>query len=164
MKKFFKFIKIEIFVFAIMALITILEITNFNIFRTVFEFIKTPSSWFVGFGLAYACSDLLQKGILSFFAKRAVKKEEEERGSGDYFIGFLIAIIITALLTPIIKTGASYFFESLFIYFHIILMQCIIILYVLFKLKEEYDMSAKYFLINEAIVLLNTLVILQFVA
>jgi hypothetical protein len=161
MRKFLKFIKIEILVFLFMGLITMLEITNFNIFETFFGFIKTPSSWFVGIGLAYALSNLLQTGIFSFFSRRA--KGEEER-KGDYFVGFLITLIVTALISPFIKEGAVYFFGNFFIYFHIILMQCIIILYVLFKLKEGYEMSAKYFLINEAIVLLNTLVVLQFIA
>jgi heme/copper-type cytochrome/quinol oxidase subunit 4 len=149
---------LEISTFVIMGLITLLEITNFKIFETLFTFLKNPSSWFVGFSLAYAASNLLQKSIFSFFSK---KTKEEEREKGDYFIGFLIAIIITSLITPLVKEGASYFFGIFFIYFHVILLQCVILLYFLFKIKEDYEISGKYFLTSELIVLFYTLVILS---
>jgi heme/copper-type cytochrome/quinol oxidase subunit 4 len=158
MKKFIKFMILEISTFVIMGLITLVEITNFNLFETFFMFIKTPCSWFVGFSLAYAASNLLQKSIFSFFKK---KTKEEERQKGDYFIGFLITIIITSLITPFIKEGASSFFGVFFLYFHVILLQCIILLYFLFKIKEDYEISGKYFLTSELIVFFYTLVIIS---
>lgn len=158
MKKLVKFMILEISTFIIMGLITIIEITNFKIFEAFFMFIKTPSSWFVGLSIAYALSNLFQKSIFSFFKK---KIKEEERQKGDYFIGFLITIIITSLITPFIKEAAVYFFEGFFMYFHVILLQCVIILYFLFKIKEEYEISGKYFLTTELIVFFYTLVILS---
>lgn len=150
------FLEISLFVF--MGLITLLEVTNFKIFESFFTFIKTPSSWFVGLSLAYALSNLLQKSIFAFFKR---KTKEEERQRGDYFIGFLITIIITALITPLIKEAAVYFFGVFFIYFHIILLQCVIILYFLFKIKEGYEISGKYFLTTELIVFFYTFIILS---
>jgi hypothetical protein len=160
MKKLIKFLFLEIFIFVLMGLITFIEMTHFNLFESFFEFIKTPSSWFVGFGLAYAFSNLFQKSIFRIFSKRAKSEEERE---GDFFIGFLITIILTSLITDFIKDGAEYFLTNFFIYFHVIIMQCIIFLYILFKLKGNYEISGKYFLANEIIVLLYTLIILQFV-
>lgn len=158
MKKFAKFMILEISIFAAMGLITLVEITNFKIFEIFFSFIKNPSSWFVGFSIAYATSSLLQKSIFSFFRK---KTKEEDKPKDDYFIGFLITIILTSLITPLIKVGASRFFEVFFVYFHIILLQCIILLYFLFKIKGDYKISGKYFLTNELIVLFYTLIILS---
>lgn len=158
MKKLVRFMFLEISIFVVMGLITLLEVTDFKIFETFFTFIKTPSSWFVGFSLGYALSNLLQETIFSFFRK---KTKDEERQKGDYFPGFLIAIILTSLITPFIKEGASYFFGIFFIYFHVILLQCIIVLYFLFKIKEGYQISGKYFLTTELIVFFYTLVILS---
>jgi hypothetical protein len=158
MKKFVKFMILEISTFVVMGLITLLEITDFKIFETFFTFIKNPSSWFVGFSLSYAASNLLQKSIFSFFRK---KTKEEERPKGDYFVGFLVTIIITSFITPFVKEGASYFFGIFFVYFHIVLLQCVILLYFLFKIKEGYEISGKYFLTSELIVFFYTLVILS---
>jgi heme/copper-type cytochrome/quinol oxidase subunit 4 len=158
MKKFMKFIILEISIFTIIGLITLVEITNFKIFETFFTLIKNPSSWFVGFSIAYAASNLLQKSIFSFFRK---KTKGEEKPKEDYFIGFLMTIILTSLITPLIKVGASNFFGVFFVYFHIILLQCVILLYFLFKIKGDYEISGKYFLTNELIVLFYTLIILS---
>jgi hypothetical protein len=160
MKKFIKFLSLEICIFAAMILITLLEITHFNVFKIFFEFIKTPSSWFVGLGLAYAFSNLFQNSLFKFFSKRA-KNDEEKRG--DFFLGFLMTLIITALITPFIKYWIVYFFSSIFVYFHIILMQSIILLYILFKLKEGFDISGRYLLVNELIVLINILLVMKFI-
>ncbi len=161
LKGAFRFIFLEISIFFVVTLITFLELASPNTFNTFFSFIQTPSSWFVGFGLAYAFSNLFQKTIFRLALKKA--KDEEER-KGDFFSGFLITIIITSLLTDFIKDGAAYLLTNFFIYFHVIIMQCVILLYVLFKLKENFEISAKYFLINELIVLINTILILKIIA
>jgi len=161
MKKFVKFLTLEIILFSIITLITFLEIFYFKIFEFFFILIKNPSSWFVGFGLAYAFSNLFQKKLFKLFSKRA---KDEEKKKGDFFIGFLITIVLTSLITGFIKKGAEYLLTNFFIYFHVIIMQCLIVLYILFKLKENFEISGKYLLANEIIVLVNTLLILQFVA
>ncbi|MCX6749580.1 MAG: hypothetical protein NTW17_02445 [Candidatus Pacearchaeota archaeon] len=144
-----------------MGLIILVEITNFKVFESVFTFIKTPSSWFVGLSLAYAFSNLFQKSLFSIFSKKTL---DENKSKGDFFIGFIITFIITAMITPYIKEAAIYFFTNFFIYFNVILMQCVIILYLFFKLKEGYEISGRYLLTNELIVLFYTVIILYFIA
>jgi len=161
MRKFINFFFLELFIFLLMGLIILVEITNFKVFESVFTFIKTPSSWFVGLSLAYAFSNLFQKSLFSIFSKKTL---DENKNKGDFFIGFIITFIITAMITPYIKEAAIYFFTNFFIYFNVILMQCVIILYLFFKLKEGYEISGRYLLTNELIVLFYTVIILYFIA
>jgi hypothetical protein len=154
------FILIEGIILFVMGLITFIEVYWFGIFETVFNYIQTPSAWFVGLSLGFAFSSLFQKGLFSIFIKKFSKKENNKE---DFFVGFLLTLIFGSLLTPYIKGMAVYFFENIFIYFHVILMQSIIIVYLLFKLKNDYEIPARYFISNELIVLINTILILMLV-
>lgn len=141
--------------------ITMTEIYYFNLFEKVFSYIQTPSAWFVGLSLGFAFSSLFQKSLFSLFIKKFNKKQENKE---DFFVGFLLTLVIGSLLTPYIKDIAIYFFSNIFIYFHIILMQSIIVVYLLFKIKNNYEIPAKYFITNELVVLFCTMLILIFVA
>ncbi|MEK6841895.1 MAG: hypothetical protein AABX91_01955 [Nanoarchaeota archaeon] len=160
MNKNVKFFLLELLVLGVMGAITLIEIPNFGIFEKSFTYIKTPASWFVGLSLAYAFSNLFQKGMFSIFSRKA---KEEGKEKGDFFEGFFVTLLITSLITPYIKDAAIFFFSDFFIYFHVILLQSVIILYLLFKLKNNYEISGKYFVTNELIVLFYTTVILYFV-
>jgi hypothetical protein len=158
MNKFMKFIFIELGIFFAMGLITLLEVINPKVFVSLFTFIKSPASWFVGLSLAYAFSNAIQTGFFTLFSKKT-KREGKEKG--DFFLGFLITLIITALTTPYVYKWAGYLFSNFFIYFHVILLQSVILLYLLFKIRGNYPISIKYFLITELIVLVYTLIILS---
>ena len=157
MHKNVKFFFLELLVFGIMGLITFIEISNFGIFVKSFTYIKTPASWFVGLSLAYAFSNLFQKGMFSIFSKKAKDNEKEK---GDFFEGFFVTLLITSLITPYIKDVAVFFFSDFFLYFHVILLQSVIVLYLLFKLKNNYEISGKYFVMSELITLFYTAIIL----
>lgn len=161
MKRAIRFFFLELVTFIVMGLITLMEIVNFNFFETFFTLIKTPSSWFVGLSLAYAFSNFFQTNLFSFFSKRS---KDETKEKGDFFTGFIITLILTSLITPYVKDIAGYFFSNFFIYFHIIVMQSVILLYLLFKLKNNYEISGKYFITNEVIILFYTAIIVSFVA
>jgi len=161
MGKFMRFILIESILFFVMGIITLLEMVKFNLFGDFFTLIQSPSSWFVGLSLAYTVSNTIQTGLFTAFYKR---RKAEGKEKGDFFIGFLITLIITALISPYVYKGAAYFFSNFFIYFHVILLQSVILLYLLFKLKGNYKVSIKYFLTTEIIVIVYTAIILTFVA
>jgi hypothetical protein len=156
-----KFIFIEIAIFFVMGLITLLEIISPHIFESFFTLIKTPASWFVGLSLAYACSSAIQAGLFSAFSRKRLK---EGKPKGDFFIGFIITLIITSFATPYVNKGAIYLFNDFFAYFHVILLQSVILLYLLFKLRRRYEISIKYFLITELIVLIYASIILSYIA
>jgi len=144
-----------------MGLITFLEIFDFQFFEKFFTLIKTPSSWFVGLSLAYCLSHLIQKSLFFVVSKRFKTKEDKKE---DFFIGFVIVLIIASLIMVPIKNLIVLFFNGFFIYFHIILMQSVIILYLLFKIDKDFEISTKYVLTNEVILLIYTLIVLYFVA
>ena len=160
MKKM-NFLLIEGLILLTMGGITLIEIYQFDFFEKFFGYIQTPSAWFVGLSLSFAFSSLFQKSLFSLFTKKFSKKQENKE---DFFVGFLLTLVIGSILTPYVKDIAIYFFSSIFIYFHIILMQSIIVVYLLFKIKNNYEIPAKYFITNELIVLFCTLIILIFIA
>lgn len=161
MKRGLKFFILAFSLFLVMGFITLLEIFNFNIFNKIFTYIKEPASWFVGLSLAYAFSNLFQKRLFSLFSKKIIKKDENAESNFEIF---LITLIITSLITQyVLKDLIFDFFTNFFIYFHIILLQSMIILYLFFKLKNDYEVSAKYFITSEIIALIYAIVILYFV-
>jgi hypothetical protein len=160
MKKGFKFFVLSSSLFVIMGLITLLEIFEFDSFSIFFNFIKTPASWFVGLSLAYAISNLIQNRIFSLFSKRKLRKGIENESNVETFEIFLTTLVITSLITPYIKQLAVYFFTNFFIYFQVILLQSMIILYLFFKIKNNYEVSGKYFITSEIIALIYAAIIL----
>jgi len=161
MRGFLKYILIETGLFLVMGIITLIEITSNSLFESFFTLIKSPSSWFVGLSLAYIFSSLMQGGLFSIFSKKRIEKGKEK---GDFFAGFIITLIITSLITPYVYKGASYLFSNFFIYFHIILLQSVVLLYLLFKVRGRYEISTKYFLTTELIVLIYALIVLSYIA
>ena len=133
---------IELAIILVLGGITLVEITNFDLFEKFFDYIKTPSAWFVGISIAYTLSSFIQKRFLDTLSKKFGDEENKE----DFFLGFVITLMITSLMTPPIRDIARYFFTDFFIYFHVILMQSVMLLYVFFKLKGNYEISGKYFI------------------
>jgi hypothetical protein len=136
------------------------------LFTSLLELIKTPSSWFIGLSLAFVFSNFLQNAITSYFWKKKNfgKLEVEQGPKGDFFPGFLATLLVTSLATPYLRQMVLYFFENLFPYFHIIILQGILVIYFVFKIKNNYPISGKYLIANELIVLINTGFILYFLA
>ncbi len=161
MEKIKRFIFIESSLFLIFGAITLIEMINFNLFEKIFLFIKTPCSWFIGLSIAYAFSNLIQEGLFSLFSRK-MKEEGKERG--DFFFGFIITLTITSLITPYLRKLAYDLFDKYIIYFHVILIQSVVILYFLFKLKGNYKINWKYFITTEIIVIVYTLIIISFIA
>jgi len=161
MGKFMRYLLIELGIFFVMSIITLIEIINPKLFVSFFTLIKSPASWFVGLSLAYAFSNALQTGFFTLFSKKTKLKGKQK---GDFFPGFIIALIITALTTPYVYKWAEYLFNNFFVYFHVILLQSVILIYLLFKLRGNYPVSMKYFLTTQIIVLIYTIIILYYIA
>lgn len=156
MRKLKKFLIIEAIIFFLMSVITLLEKYNFSLFKEVFELIQSPFSWFIGLSLAYAFSNSLQIGLFTLFSK---KTKQEGKKKGDFFSGFLITLVIAAFTSPHIYRWAEYFFTEFFIYFHVIVLQSIILIYLLFKMRGNYKISWSYLLATEAIAVIFWLII-----
>lgn len=149
MKKLKKFLIIETTILLVMILITIIEKTNFKIFKEIFTLIQSPFSWFVGISISYAFSNALQVGFFTLFSK---KTKQEGKEKGDFFAGFLVTLMITAFTAPYLYKWAGYFFTEYFVYFHVIALQSIVLIYFLFKMRGHYKVSWGYLFTTEAII------------
>ncbi len=156
MRGLLRFILAELSIFLIMGIITFGEINNPSLFQSFVSFVKTPASWFIGLSLAFIFSYFFQNIITSFF-RRDITDEEKRK---DFFAGFIAAIVITSIITPYVRQLTLSFFNLLLPYFHVIILQALIIFYLLFKVNGKYEISTKYFLTSEAITLFYTAIIL----
>ena len=162
----FRFFIFSLVVFLIVSGLSVLQYFNLELFTSLLGLIKTPSSWFISLSLAFVFSNFLQNALTSFFLKKKNlgKLEIEPGPKGDFFEGFLATLLITSLATPYLRQMVLYFFENLFPYFHVIILQSILVIYFVFKVKNNYPISGKHLLVNELIVLINTGFILYFLA
>jgi len=158
-----KFLYLEFFVFLIISLLTTLEIFNFNLFEKVFLYLQSPSSWLIGFSFGYVFSKVFEDFAIPLLSKLS-RKKDSPKNKNDLFIGFLIVIVLIALIVPYLKLFFEMIFNNFFIYFHLIFLQSIILLYLFYKLRNNYEISADYVLINEIIILINLLVVIIFVS
>jgi len=156
------FFSIEIFIFLVMFFLTILELFQFELFRKIFLLLVEYISWFVSFSFGYLISEIFKDTTILVISKFSNKRDKSGKKEGDVFFGFLIIIVGVAIGASYFKQFISSMFENLFIYFHILFMQSIIFLYLFYKLKYNYEISIRGFLVNEFIVVINTLIILLF--
>ncbi|MFA5953735.1 MAG: hypothetical protein WC812_04025 [Candidatus Pacearchaeota archaeon] len=156
------FLIVELLIFLIMFSLTILELFNFELFRKIFLLLVEYISWFVSFSFGYLVSEIFKDSTISLISKFSKKRDKSGKKEGDVFLGFLIIIIFVAIGISYFKDFISNIFTNFFIYFHILFMQSIILLYLFYKVKYDYEISVKVFLINEFVVLINILIILLF--
>jgi len=150
---------LEIAIFFVMGIITFIEMNNYQLFQSFVSFFKVPASWFIGLNLAFIFSYFFQNILIGFFRGGIIDEKERK----DFFVGFIIAVVITSFITPYVRQLILSFFNLLIPYFHVIIFQAIIIFYLLFKINGGYEIPTKYFLINEVITLFYTIVILSIV-
>ena len=151
------FTTIELLIFFIMGIITFIEFFQFDLFEKVFNFVQDPVSWLIGLSFGFVFSNIIQ-GIKTKTEKLSPIKEK------GLFILFLADLIIIALVSTGVKALALSFFNNFFIYFHVLFLQWMMFLYLSFKAKNNYELSGKYLLTTELIILFYTVIVLAFVA
>ena len=152
-----QFISFELIILLTLSFITFLEIMSFDLFELVFTFLKDGISWFIGLSFGFVFSSFLQ-GLTKKVKFRSLEKRKE------YFAIFLINMVISLSLVTLVRSLAISFFNQFFIYFHVLFLQWLMILYITFKLKNNYTISGKHLLANELIILVNVILILIFIA
>ncbi len=150
------FLFLELIIFFSMGIITFLEIIKFELFEKTFSFLQPYIGWFIGLSFGFVFLGFLNTLTRKFKIGLIEKRKE-------YFSIFLINLCLSFTLVTFIKVIAISFFSKFFIYFHVLFLQWILILYVMFKLKNNYEISQNYLIINELIVLFYTVIIMIFV-
>jgi len=144
-----------------MGLITLLEFFAFDFFEKLFNIIQEPTAWLIGLSFGFVFSNIIQ-GIKTKTKKLSLVNEKvKEKG---LFILFLADLIIIALVSTGVKALAISFFNNFFIYFHVLFLQWMMFLYISFKVKNNYEISGKYLLTTELIILFYTAIVLVFIA
>lgn len=151
------FVTLELIIFLIMGVITFIEFFDFNFFEVVFNFVQNPVSWLIGLSFGFVFSNLI-KTIKNKTEKIKLVKEK------GHFAIFLADLILIALISTGVKALALSFFSSFFIYFHVLFLQWMMFLYLSFKVKNNYEISGKYLLTTELIILFYTAIVLAFIA
>jgi hypothetical protein len=151
------FVMIELLIFFFMGIITFIEFFQFDLFEKVFIFVQNPAAWLIGLSFGFVFSNIIQ-GIKKKTEKINLVKEK------GLFILFLADLIIIALISTGVKELALSFFSSFFIYFHVLFLQWMMFLYLSFKIKNDYEISGKYLLTTELIILFYTAIVLAFIA
>ena len=151
------FVAIELIILLVMGLITFIEFFDFNFFERVFNLVQDPVSWLIGLSFGFVFSNLI-KTIKTKTEKIKLVKEK------GHFAIFLADLIIIALISTGVKALALSFFNSFFIYFHVLFLQWMMFLYLSFKVKNDYEISGKYLLTTELIILFYTAIVLAFIA
>ena len=162
------FLITELIIFIIVGGITFLEIFNFELFESFFSYIQESSSWVIGIGFGYIFSTTFTGYFTKLFSrwllKRGRRKEiETPESERTLFSAFLISFLVIALIVFFIKWMSTFFFTEFFIYFHIVFMLLVILLYLVFIIKNNYEISERYFVANGIILLINLGFILYFV-
>lgn len=153
----------EIFIFLLIFSLTFIEIFSFKTFERIFIFSVEYLSWFVSFSFGYVLSKLLEEFLISLYYKFSKKSKNPEQKEKGTFFGFLIIMLFIAIGISYFKDLVDGLFNHFFIYFHILFMQAIILFYLYYKLKNNYEIPLRTFLFNEFLVLANTLIIILFI-
>ena len=168
MGKWRNFLITELIIFIIVGGITFWEIFNFELFKEFFSYLKEPTSWFIGIGFGYIFSTTFRDYFTKLFSRELLKRREKKEietsePERKLFSAFLISFLIIALIVFFIKWISAFFFTEFFGYFHIVFMLLMILLYLVFIIKNNYEISEKYFVANGIILLINLGFILYFV-
>lgn len=151
------FVIIELIIFLVMGVITLLEFFAFDLFEKVFNFVQDPTAWLIGLSFGFVFSNIIQ-GIKTKTKKISPIKEK------GLFILFLADLIIIALVSTGVKALAISFFNNFFIYFHVLFLQWMMFLYLSFKVKNNYEISGKYLIVTELMILFYTVIVLILIA
>ena len=150
------FLGIEFIIFLVFGIITLMEILFPEILNHIFNIVKDYLSWFIGISFGFVFSNTIG------FLKQKLHGPEITKKFREQFIFFLLNLIILTVLTITVKNYALYFFNNNVImpFFHLIFLQWVMIIYLIFKIVNRYEISTKYFITNELIILLYTCLIL----
>jgi len=147
------FFNIELIIFLVLGIITIVEAYSLEIFNKIFLFIKPYASWFIGISFGFVFRNILnpfKKKITSH--KKFIEKKE-------HFLFFVLNLIILAIIISSIQKIVISFFDLLLPYFHVLFFQWIVLIYIIFKLSNNYVLPKEYVITNEIIIVIYTILI-----
>ncbi|MFH0831464.1 MAG: hypothetical protein V1886_01185 [archaeon] len=148
-----KFLLVEGIIFSVLAVITLLEFFNFLLFTEFFMRMKEYLSWFLGLSIGPVISSQIYSIRRKINGKKGFIPPEQR------FAFFLLNIVWITIAVGIVQSFFLSFLLRYFAFFHVIVLQWLVIVYVWFKSLNNFKIHTKYVIGAEILVLLFSLII-----
>lgn len=149
----FKLYVLSLFLF--IGIVTILEIFNANLFAEFFMKINNNVAWILGLTVGMVVPNILLRIKSHAFGRRLSNLQINER-----FIVFLANASILAFIVSLARGIVLVFLTEYFEFFHIIITQWLVLVYIWFKAVNGFRISARYIISTEIILVIFTAVLL----
>jgi len=149
----FKLYVLSLFLF--IGIITILEIFNENLFAEFFMKINNHVAWILGLTVGMVVPNILLRIKSHAFGRRLSNVQINER-----FIIFLANASILAFIVSLARGIVLVFLTEYFEFFHIIITQWLVLIYIWFKGVNGFRISARYIISTEIILVIFTAILL----
>lgn len=152
----FKIYAVALFFF--LGLVTILEIFNKHIFAELFLRMSSNISWILGLTVGMVVPDILLRIRSHTIGKHITKRffpETDER-----FLLFLANAAILTFIVSLARGIVVVFLTDYYEYFHLIIIQWFVLVYLWFKFINGFKTEWKYVLATEITLIIFTIVLL----
>jgi|GEM_PF-3109049 hypothetical protein len=149
-----KFKLYVVFLSLAIGLITVLEIFNANLFAELFIRMSNNAGWILGLTVGMVVPDILVK-IRSKIKRVVYNDKVDER-----FVIFIANAALLAFVVSLARGIVMVFLQSYYEFFHIILVQWLVLVYLWFKFINGFRISARYIVSTEIILVIFTAVLL----
>jgi len=149
-----KFKLYVIFLSLAIGLITVLEIFNANLFAELFIRMSDNAGWILGLTVCMVVPDILAK--IKSRIKRAVYNDKVD----ERFVVFIANAALLAFVVSLARGVVMVFLQSYYEFFHIIITQWIVLVYIWFKAVNGFKISGRYIISTEIILVIFTAILL----
>lgn len=141
--------------FAAVGIISILEIIRPRMFEEFFLTISENTAWILGLTVGMVLPDIIKKLKSNTVGKMKINQQVDER-----FVIFLANAAILSFVVSFARGIVIVFLKQYFEYFHILLVQWLVLVYMWFKFVNGFKVHWKYIMTTEIIIVAFTTLIL----
>lgn len=133
--------------------ITLIELFDPVRFDTVVNQLMQSTSWFLGLTVGIVTSGILKSAKSKL---DDVFRSDKKEGK---FIFFLTSIAIFALIATVAGKFVLVFLQEYSEFFHLIFVQWFVLVYIWYKFSNKFEISAKYVITTQLIILVCALIV-----
>lgn len=148
-----KFLIIEAAIFTFLAAFTLLEIFDYLFFKELFMRMSEYLSWFLGLTVATVVPDWIS------MVKYRIDKIMGRFLLNERFVFFFMNLIFMTVTVALAKQLAIFFMKRYFEFFHIIITQWLVVVYIWFKFVHDFKIHLRYVIAAEILVILFSMII-----
>lgn len=148
-----KFWLIESLIFAFLGVFTLLEIFDYLFFKEIFMRMSEYLSWFLGLTVATVVPDWIYK------VKYKIDRIMGRFLPNERFVFFFMNLIFMTVTVVLAKQLSIFFMKRYFEFFHIIITQWLVVVYIWFKFVHDFKINKRYVITAEILVVLFSIII-----